>query len=171
MSSSSRSSGRSSPRRSPPRGSHAHHAAPACRRRGSPSGGILTSASALERSSCAGSRGRSSPNLARCSGSARARRAARPRRRVSSSSSGLVGDVEAVGVERRPWRGTRPIGVSTRLALAVAAAEDPLEHARVLAEPGPQELAVVVLAEPVDVEDLRQLRAVALGRSSSQCAK
>ena len=48
------------------------------------------------------------------------------------------------------------------LGLAVAAAEDPGQHARVLAEAGPQELAVVVLAEPVDVEDLRQLRAVAL---------
>ena len=48
-----------------------------------------------------------------------------------------------------------------RLALAVAAAEDPLEHAAVLAEAGPEELAVVVLAEPVDEEDPRQLRRVA----------
>ena len=48
------------------------------------------------------------------------------------------------------------------LDLAVAAAEDPLQHAAVLAEAGPQELAVVVLAEPVDVEDLRQLRGVGL---------
>ena len=45
-----------------------------------------------------------------------------------------------------------------RLALAVAAAEDPLEHADVLAEAGPEEVALVVLAEPVDEEDLRQLR-------------
>ena len=78
-------------------------------------------------------------------------------------------------MSRRPAVGTRPIGVSTRLGLAVAAAEDPLEHARVLAEAGPQELAVVVLAEPVDVEDLRQLGAVAAAdlrasaRSSRPC--
>ncbi len=54
------------------------------------------------------------------------------------------------------------------LDLAVAAAEDPLQHARVLAEPGPQELAVLVLAEPVDVEDLRELRRRrCVGRSSA----
>ncbi len=44
---------------------------------------------------------------------------------------------------------------------ARAALDDPRQHARVLAEPGPEELPVLVLAEPVDVEDLRQLRAVA----------
>ena len=57
------------------------------------------------------------------------------------------------------------------LRLAVAAAEDPLEHAAVLAEPGPDELAVVVLAEPVDVEDLRQLVGVALRRRSRASAR
>src|SRR5438270_3004374 len=39
------------------------------------------------------------------------------------------------------------------------AGEHPRQHARVLAEARPQEAAVLVLAEPVDVEDLRQLRA------------
>ena len=49
-----------------------------------------------------------------------------------------------------------------RLDRVVAAPEHPLEHARVLAEAGPQQAAVLgVLAEPVDVEDLRQHRAVA----------
>ncbi len=42
---------------------------------------------------------------------------------------------------------------------AVAAADDPFEHAQVVAVAGPEELAVGALAEPVDVEDLRQLRA------------
>ena len=62
-----------------------------------------------------------------------------------------------------PGSGTQPDRRVGRVRVVVAAAEDPLEHARVLAEPGPEEVAVVgVLAEPVDVEDLRQLRAVAL---------
>ena len=34
--------------------------------------------------------------------------------------------------------------------------DDPLEHAHVLAEPGPEEVAVVVTAEPVDAEDARR---------------
>ena len=45
---------------------------------------------------------------------------------------------------------------------ALAAAEDPVEDTRVLAVAGPHELPVLVLAEPVDVEDPRQLRALAL---------
>ena len=79
---------------------------------------------------------------------------------VSSFSSALGGQVEAVGGDA-VGRRDEPDRRLDRLALAVAAAEDPLQHARVLAEAGPQELAVVVLAEPVDVEDLRQLGAVA----------
>src|SRR3712207_7256092 len=40
--------------------------------------------------------------------------------------------------------------------------DDPLEDPAVLAEARPQEAAVLVAAEPVDVEDLRQLRGVVL---------
>src|SRR5262245_16489077 len=47
------------------------------------------------------------------------------------------------------------------LALALAAAEHPLEDADVLAEARPDEGAVLVLAEPVDEEDLRQPRSLA----------
>src|SRR3954451_18833971 len=46
------------------------------------------------------------------------------------------------------------------LGLPVAAAEDPRQHARVLAEARPEKLAVVALAEPVDVEDVRKLGAL-----------
>src|SRR4051812_28158979 len=61
-------------------------------------------------------------------------------------------DVEAVGIERR--RGRHPADRRVpRLGGVVAAAEDPLEDARVLAEARPQEAAgLEVLAEPVDVE-------------------
>src|SRR4051794_2732748 len=41
--------------------------------------------------------------------------------------------------------------------VTVTAAEDPLEHAAVLAEAGPDEVAVGVLAEPVDEKDPRHL--------------
>src|SRR5690606_25903640 len=44
-----------------------------------------------------------------------------------------------------------------RIGLALRALDHPLEHAQVVAEARPQELAVAALAEPVDVEDLRQL--------------
>jgi hypothetical protein len=37
------------------------------------------------------------------------------------------------------------------------AVDDPLQHAHVLAESGPDELAVGVLAEPVHVENARRL--------------
>ena len=37
------------------------------------------------------------------------------------------------------------------------AVDDPLQHAHVLAEAGPEELAVLVAAEPVDVEDPRRV--------------
>ena len=71
--------------------------------------------------------------------------------------------------------GTQPDRRVARLPLAVAAAEHPGQDARVLAEAGPQEAALGVLAEPVDVEDLRQDRAVAaadgepVARSSRPC--
>ena len=79
----------------------------------------------------------------------------------------LVGDVEAVGVQRLDRRHAADRRV-TRLGGVVTAAEHPLEHARILSETGPQEAArLEVLAEPVDVEDLRQLRAFALRPSSA----
>ena len=70
-----------------------------------------------------------------------------------------------------PGAGRRPIGVSTALRGALAALEDPLEHAAVLAVARPQELAVRALAEPVHVVDARQLRASRACPISSQCAK
>ena len=48
------------------------------------------------------------------------------------------------------------------------AVEDPLEHAGVLAVAGPEELAVGVLAEPVDVEDLGQGVAVGSFRADAE---
>ena len=66
----------------------------------------------------------------------------------------------------------------SRTASAVAGdpLEHPLQHAAVLAVAGPQEAAVVVAAEPVDEEDLRQVRrrrwscrSSASGRSSRPC--
>src|SRR5829696_1499314 len=48
-----------------------------------------------------------------------------------------------------------------RLGLVVAAAEDPLEHAAVLAEAGPEIAALGVLAKPVDHEHARQPGALA----------
>ena len=47
-----------------------------------------------------------------------------------------------------------------RGGLAVDPLDDPLQHPAVLAEARPQEAAVVVAAEPVDVEDPRQLGGV-----------
>src|SRR5262245_16261609 len=70
-------------------------------------------------------------------------------------------DLAALGVDlslRRDAADGRVDG----LALALDAAEDPLEHPDVVAEPGPDEVPLVVLAEPVDEEDLRELRPLAL---------
>ena len=47
-----------------------------------------------------------------------------------------------------------------RVGLALDALDDPLQHPAVLTEARPQEAAVVVAAEPVDVEDPRQLGGV-----------
>ena len=44
-----------------------------------------------------------------------------------------------------------------RVYLALAAVDDPLQHAQVVAEARPDEVPLVVRAEPVDVEDLRGL--------------
>ena len=61
-----------------------------------------------------------------------------------------------------PGRGDVADGGLDRGGLAVDALDDPLQHAAVLAEARPQEAAVVVAAEPVDVEDARHLRGVVL---------
>ena len=67
--------------------------------------------------------------------------------------------------------GTTPIAVSVAARVALEPAHDPLEHAGVLAVAGPQELAVLVLAEPVDAVDGRQRRLVGARRSSTASAR
>jgi hypothetical protein len=52
--------------------------------------------------------------------------------------------------------GTRPIAPAR--APSATAFDDPLQHAHVLAEAGPREFAVAVLAKPVDAEDARRMR-------------
>ena len=61
--------------------------------------------------------------------------------------------------------GQQPDGRLGVHRLVVDPVEHPRQHPAVVAEAGPQELAVGVLAEPVDVEDLRQLGARPGGRS------
>ena len=56
-----------------------------------------------------------------------------------------------------PSAGTSPIGVSTASPSPSQRRTDPLQDAAVLAEPGPDEVAVVILAKPVDEEYPRQL--------------
>ena len=53
------------------------------------------------------------------------------------------------------------------IAPAIAAVDDPLEHAHVFAEAGPEELARRVLAEPVDVENARRSRSIACACGAS----
>jgi len=43
------------------------------------------------------------------------------------------------------------------VAATVHSVDDPLQHPHVIAEAGPDELAVLVLTEPVDSEDLRRI--------------
>src|ERR671915_2510541 len=71
--------------------------------------------------------------------------------------------VQARGLDRA-WRGHEPDGGLHGVRLAVAAAEDPGQHAAVVAQAGPDELAAAVLAEPVDHEDLGQPRVLAAAR-------
>src|SRR5690606_37450525 len=66
------------------------------------------------------------------------------------------GDAVQVQVLRARQRADRRVDGA---GLALHAADHPLEHAQVVAETRPQEIATVALAEPVDVEQLRQLRA------------
>ena len=92
------------------------------------------------RAGAAISAGSRSPNCARCSltwGSCCLTRSASTE---SSSSHLLVADVEALGVDLA-LGGQQPDRRLDGLAVAVAAAEDPLEHAAVLAEARPEELA------------------------------
>ena len=81
-----------------------------------------------------------------------------------------VGGVEGLRGGHAADRRVRGVGA------ALAAAEDPGQHAGVLAEARPQEVPVLgVLSEPVHVEDARQPRALcagpsrASGRSSRPC--
>src|SRR5215212_2896341 len=72
-----------------------------------------------------------------------------------------VVEAEAVGVEgvgggQQADRGRHGVSVARHPL------EDPLQHPAVVTEAGPQELAVGVLAEPVDEEDLREPGAPAL---------
>ena len=136
------------------------------RRRSSPTPASLrraSSASSCERISA----GSSSPNWSRSSRTCGSWPRITSGSTVSSSRHLLLGDVGALGVDLARRRDAADRGLD-RLALAVAAPEDPLEDADVLAEAGPDELAVVVLAEPVDDEDLRQLRRVRCSRADLQ---
>ena len=71
------------------------------------------------------------------------------------------GDVQALKVQRSRCREVADRGPGG-LGVAGQPLDDPLQHADVLAEAGPDELARRVLAEPVDVEQLRQLLRVGL---------
>src|SRR5680860_1205016 len=62
-----------------------------------------------------------------------------------------LGQVEPVEVERIRGREQPDRGVNG-IRLALDPAYDPLDHARVLAEAGPDEAAVLTLAEPVHLE-------------------
>ena len=97
--------------------------------------------------------------------------AVRPQGSVSTLSSSRIASSE---ISRPSVLSPQPERRVHGLALAVTAAEDPLEHAAVLPEPGPEELAFAVLAKPVDVEDPRHplplgARPGSRGRSSRPC--
>src|SRR5882724_11338069 len=64
--------------------------------------------------------------------------------------------VQALGIEIGRF-GKPSDGRVNRVHLAVTTLEDPLQHAAVLAVSRPEELAVLIGAEPVDVENFRQL--------------
>src|SRR5579863_7015477 len=70
-------------------------------------------------------------------------------------------NVEACGVEIGEV-GNSPNRGLFRVHLAVAALENPSQHPAVLAITGPQVSAVLILAKPVDVADLRQLGGVGM---------
>src|SRR5262245_27322919 len=64
-----------------------------------------------------------------------------------------VSHLEPAGVDAARG-GQQPDGRLGSGGAILAARDDPLEHAQILAEAGPDEAAVLVLAEPVHVEDL-----------------
>src|SRR3546814_10293180 len=70
----------------------------------------------------------------------------------------LVGQLDARQVQVFRPRQRADRGVD-RAGLALHPADHPFQNAQVVTEARPQEAAVVALAEPVDVEHLRQLRA------------
>ena len=105
-------------------------------------------------SSAAGRRAPSLPNSSSCERSSSFH--ALGSTRVSSSKRAGVDLLQARPVEILVARH----GAERRLhalRAALAALDDPGEHAHVLAEARPEELAVRVAAEPVDAEDLRRL--------------
>ena len=65
----------------------------------------------------------------------------------------FAGDVQT-GQIQTLRRGDVADGRLDRVRVASAPVQNPLDHSQVLAESGPQELAVLVLAEPIGVEDL-----------------
>src|ERR1700710_2442213 len=67
-------------------------------------------------------------------------------------SEGLARKVDAVPIQVIVERSPADWGL-TRRHLSAHTIYDPLQHAKVFAIPGPQELPVRILAEPVDVED------------------
>src|SRR5947209_15767628 len=74
---------------------------------------------------------------------------------------GLLAHLEALGVDPALADGRHePDPGLDRLRPALAAPEHPGEDTRVLSEARPHELPVLVLAEPVDVEDARELGAL-----------
>ena len=90
-------------------------------------------------------------------------RCASPRCRPRAARAGRPRDVEPVGVER-VGRGQVADGGLDGLGIAGDPLEHPLQDPAVLAVARPEEAAVLVAAEPVDEEDLRQLAGVGLGR-------
>ena len=83
----------------------------------------------------------------------------------------MAGSMSSPVVSRALAAGTRPMVVSTATARAVDAVDDPLEDAAVLAEPGPEELAVLALAEPVHPVELGQPARRSRWPMSSQCCE
>ncbi len=76
----------------------------------------------------------------------------------SSARSDSSPRLQSAAVSRSSGSRQQPDGRLRRAGVAVAAIEHPREHAQVLAEARPQEFALGVAPEPVDVEDLRRLR-------------
>ena len=102
-------------------------------------------------------RWRPRPATARCPRPAPRRPAPATRRGRSRSRSSAAG--------------TTPIGVSLAAGGSLEPADDPREHAGVLAVAGPEELPVLVLAEPVDAVDPRGASPRRCGRSSTASAR